>query len=244
MTSIVYARTFEMNETGKAKLSSLIKQNPIFKTPETTGDEIIPQKAEAPKIVGSDIDWAIFVEQNNLRTDPKSFIPVLEEMQKTFKGQEPKAVLNAIKAIELLDKRLAPLEWNDGLALAARDHCKDIGPKGLIGHFGSKGTSPYDRILRYGQAGWWRAENMAFSGPPEETWTELTAQAKKIIMNLFIDDGFTSREHRMRLVNPDFKVAGIASCPHRYLKHLSVIDYAESMRVNQLAEDEIKKLAK
>ena len=55
-------------------------------------------------------------------------------------------------------------------------------------------------------------------------------------MNLFIDDGFTTREHRMRLINPDFKVTGIASCPHRYLKHLSVIDYAESMRVNNRAK--------
>jgi hypothetical protein len=24
------------------------------------------------------------------------------------------------------------LEWDDGLALAARDHCNDIGPKGLV----------------------------------------------------------------------------------------------------------------
>jgi len=55
-------------------------------------------------------------------------------------------------------------------------------------------------------------------------------------MNLFIDDGFTTREHRMRLINPDFKVTGISSCPHRYLKHLSVIDYAESMRVNNRAK--------
>ena len=85
---------------------------------------------------------------------------------------------------------------------------------------------------------------MAFSAPPAETWTELTEQAKKIVMNLFIDDGFSSREHRMRLVNPDFKVAGLASCPHRYLKYLSVVDYAESMRVNQLAEEEIKKFAR
>lgn len=61
-------------------------------------------------------------------------------------------------------------------------------------------------------------------------------------MNLFIDDGFTSREHRMRLINPDFKETGIASCKHRYLKHMSVIDYAESMNVNQLATDMIKKL--
>ena len=108
-------------------------------------------------------------------------------MAKTWNGQEHKAVLNAIKAIESIHGSLEPLEWNDGLALAARDHCKDIGPKGLIGHFGSKGTSPYDRILRYGQAGWWRAENMAFSEKPGESWTGLTKQAKKIVMNLFID---------------------------------------------------------
>jgi hypothetical protein len=62
MTSIVYARSFEMNEQGKAKLSALIKQNPVFKKPDNMEADFVPQKAEVPKIVGSDLDWAIFVE--------------------------------------------------------------------------------------------------------------------------------------------------------------------------------------
>jgi uncharacterized protein YkwD len=28
------------------------------------------------------------------------------------------------------------LEWNDCLALAARDHCLETGPLGMVGHMG------------------------------------------------------------------------------------------------------------
>ena len=41
------------------------------------------------------------------------------------------------KAIEELDRsknrQLPALEWNEGLNLAAKDHCDDLGPQGLRG---------------------------------------------------------------------------------------------------------------
>jgi uncharacterized protein YkwD len=35
---------------------------------------------------------------------------------------------------------LKELVWNDGLALAAKDHCRDIGAKGKVTEIGSDGT--------------------------------------------------------------------------------------------------------
>jgi uncharacterized protein YkwD len=32
---------------------------------------------------------------------------------------------------------LSALQWNDGLALAAKEHCLDLGAKGMYGHLGS-----------------------------------------------------------------------------------------------------------
>jgi len=40
-------------------------------------------------------------------------------------------------------KPLKELNWSDGLALAAHDHCNDSGPKGRTGHYGSDGSDPF-----------------------------------------------------------------------------------------------------
>ena len=45
---------------------------------------------------------------------------------------------------------ITPLTWSNELAAAARDHCLDIGPKGLTSNRGSDGTMPWDRVERYG----------------------------------------------------------------------------------------------
>lgn len=44
---------------------------------------------------------------------------------------------------------LQPLEWNQDLFLACKDHCDDIGPKGLYGHSSSLGLGMIDRIRMY-----------------------------------------------------------------------------------------------
>jgi uncharacterized protein YkwD len=41
--------------------------------------------------------------------------------------------------VALRESGLQALQWNDGLALAAKEHCMDLGPKGMYGHLGSQG---------------------------------------------------------------------------------------------------------
>ena len=55
------------------------------------------------------------------------------------------------------------MTWNDALSLAAKDHCSDMGKAGKLGHMGADGSSYFDRIARYGQAGWYRGENLSYS---------------------------------------------------------------------------------
>ena len=66
-------------------------------------------------------------------------------------------------------------------ALAAQDHCKDIGPKGLQGKHGTgtQGDSYMDRIRKYGIASYARgdAHNFGALNPAE------------IIKQILIDDG-------------------------------------------------------
>jgi uncharacterized protein YkwD len=77
--------------------------------------------------------------------------------------EEPNAAAKALYDLEQLENgKLPALEWSEGLNLAAADHCRDLGPKGLFGHFGTDESSPFDRISKYGKPGWWRGENLAF----------------------------------------------------------------------------------
>ena len=76
------------------------------------------------------------------------------------------------------------LEWNEGLNLAAKEHCDDLGPKGLQGHFGTDESSPFDRISKYGKPGWWRGENLTFRGKPLSGMTkeEADKEALRIVL--------------------------------------------------------------
>ena len=48
------------------------------------------------------------------------------------------------------------------MSLACRDHCKDTGPKGAIGHDGSDGCKYEDRLNRYGRTNGISGENISY----------------------------------------------------------------------------------
>ena len=113
-----------------------------------------------------ELDRAIYYWSNKLRTEPKNgeLLSTLEALGDPTTGmieEETGSVKNAIAALKAAgDRTLSGLEWNEGLNLAAKDHCDDIGPTDTFGHFGSDESTPFDRISRYGKPGWWRGENL------------------------------------------------------------------------------------
>ena len=141
--------------------------------------------------------------QNRLREDPKSFISYLQAQLDTFKGnvmtdtsqrsiQTVEGASAWSEAISYLMNAEArqPLAWSDGLAASAYDHCSDIGGRGVASHNGKNGSSPFDRIARYGKASGMEGENISFG----------SNTAKAIIMDLFVDDGVRNRGHRNSLM--------------------------------------------
>ena len=181
----------------------------------------------------SKISSDLLKENNKIRTDPKSYIPKLqnwlskfrdktlyllnENPLKTFEGKEA-----VQEAIEFLSRQrpLPELTYSKELSLAAQDHVNDIGSKGLTSHEGSDNSNLSDRIERYTEWDNQIAESLDFG----------FIQAENIICNLLIDDGVKERYQRMNLFNSTYKFIGIAIGPHRDFNSCSVFVYATKLR--------------
>lgn len=122
------------------------------------------------------------------------------------------------------------LRWQGQLGQAARDHCVDIGPKGLVQHESSDGTTVKERLKKYGKIVTCYGENLSFH----------CETALEVILQLLVDDGVPNRGHRENLFNDDFRCCGIYSGQHKDFDCMSVIDYAASF-VKAGDEDPIEK---
>ena len=121
------------------------------------------------------MDKQIFDLVNKLRQDPKTFVPHLQEMLGRFEGlllkqpgkttlrtkEGPAAVQDAIEYLNR-QKGVRELRWNEELYTAAREHVQDIGPKGLVQHESSDGTTVKERLKKYGKIVTCYGENLSF----------------------------------------------------------------------------------
>jgi uncharacterized protein YkwD len=121
--------------------------------------------------------------------------------------------------------KLSPLTLVPGLSAACRDHVVDTGPRGMLGHDGSDGSTTAQRIERYGR--WLRTcgENVAYG----------TATGMATVIALIIDDGVPSRGHRLNIYNPAFSCVGIASGDHLTpnLSPCTVMDFSGGFQPHQ-----------
>jgi uncharacterized protein YkwD len=183
----------------------------------------------------------VFRELNELRANPAAYAARIEARLPFYTGnvlQVPgspaiqtvegrKAAEEAIAALRSAEA-VEPVELSPGLALAAHDHVRDIGPKGLVAHEGSGGTTtPEQRVARYAKRYNYVGENISFG--PE--------RPRDVIMDLLIDDNVPDRGHRATLLNPRFRFAGVACGHHAVYRMMCVIDFTGEYVERSLGTD-------
>jgi len=183
-------------------------------------------RLERPEVLGR----AILDELNSARAEPEIYAKRLESRRPFYKdtvlelpGHTPlqtregaAALDEAVNELEDMDP-IPALIWSDALTRAAREFGKDIGPKGLVTHTASDGSTPADRIRRYVPAANITGEAISF-GP---------ADPESVIADLLVDDGVPGRGHRKILTNPQYRFAGVACGAHSRYRTMCVIDLAD-----------------
>ncbi len=178
----------------------------------------------------SDNEKQVILEINRLRSDPPGYArEYLEPLLTCYRGnllhlpgEIPLVTKEGISALRDAIRTLkvappAPLLYPDQrLAKSAADHRSDQSANGRTGHAGSDGSSARSRIERYGNWVCAMGENI-FYGDPE---------ARAVVLHLVIDDGIPERGHRKNFLNPDFRLAGVATGSHPTWRNLCVIDFA------------------
>jgi uncharacterized protein YkwD len=177
----------------------------------------------------SALEQAIIQETNAARTNPTAYAAKLEKQTQYFDGdlleipgqtplmtQEGVSAVN--EAIQFLKSAspISALTASSGMSKAAADHVKDQGPGGNLGHTGTDGSQPWDRLNRYGEWQKTVGENISY-GPNT---------GEDVVISLIVDDGVADRGHRTNIFNSDFRVTGVACGEHREYRVMCVITYA------------------
>jgi uncharacterized protein YkwD len=168
-------------------------------------------------------------EINLARTDPKGYAKFLREYRARIHNgvyerpgeigiQLQEGTRAVDEAIAYLERQaaLGPLAASRGLSFAAKAHAADQGRSGATGHAGADGSTPFDRMNRYGK---WLAtagENISYG----------SGNARGIVIQLIVDDGVASRGHRANIFMPAFKAVGIGVGPHPTFGTICVQDFA------------------
>ncbi|HEX6183227.1 MAG TPA: CAP domain-containing protein [Pyrinomonadaceae bacterium] len=164
------------------------------------------------------LEQEVLQEINLVRTRPAEYAAYLEQLRPRFVGNEyrypgrpglltaegVRALEEAIVALRAA-KPVPALTLSRGMCSGARELVKEQAGTDITGHKGKDGSFCEQRTQRFGT---WAApigENLSYGEDP----------ARERVITFLIDDGFANRNHRKRLLDASFKVAGIACGDHK-----------------------------
>lgn len=176
------------------------------------------QPVAAKTGVSAALEQDIVGEINLVRTRPAEYADYLEKLRPYFSGKEyappGRPGLMTEEGTQALDEAIAflraakpapALTLSLGMCSGARELVKEQSATGATGHRGADGSFCEQRAQRFG----------SWTDPIGENLSYGADSARERVITLLIDDGFVSRGHRKRLLDPVFKVAGVACGDHK-----------------------------
>jgi uncharacterized protein YkwD len=172
-------------------------------------------KSSSPANTFSQAEQDLMNEINQARANPQVYASYLEKMKPLFTGKVYKSEngpLNTEEGWSAVDDAIAflrkvkpqsALNTSQGLCLAALAHVKDQSQSGATGHKGSGGMIE-DRVKPFG----------VWQGDIGENLSYGNESARERLLTWLIDDGFSTRGHRKRVMSSDYRVAGLSCGPH------------------------------
>ncbi|CAI2376701.1 unnamed protein product [Moneuplotes crassus] len=166
---------------------------------------------------------------NKLRTDPQSFIPILEDYISRFEGtllkRPGRANLRTNEGIPAFEEALEYLKtqepvceqtYSECLSVVAKGHAQDLGENNITGHYGSKGSTMQERIEKICRWEVSIGENISYN----------CHEGLETVVMLLVDDGVPDRSHRINIFKPKYECLGIGIYKHPKWKNSVVINYA------------------
>lgn len=192
---------------------------------KTTTDEFteksVPFTGEAPAYLQTE-EFEMITEVNLMRSNPQGYISYVEEyieqvnkderLDQAYRTEEVATAQELINELKTLEK-LSILKPHEGLYKVGIKHGKDIQQQGMIGHRGSDGTMPWDRVrnstdLKDGN------ENLVGGGE----------SVREQVMILLVDSGIPGRGHRKTLLESKWthlachKIGEIGGIPNNWIQ--------------------------
>ena len=168
----------------------------------------------------------VISQVNRVRTNPQAYAAYLERFRAYYSqdglfhapGRRALRTQEGVAALEQAIRTLQhsspqePITASDLLSGPGRELINSQQQSGQIGH----GSSPLDRMQRYGVFSAMAGENVAYGAPT----------AEQVVYNLVVDDGERSRGHLKNILQPGFRVAGVSEGRHPIYGSICVIDFA------------------
>lgn len=179
-----------------------------------------PTRAQTamPQTAAAALEREMIEEINFARTRPMEYAALLEKWRAHYSGNDLKqpgrTVITTVEGVRALDEAirdlralrpLAALQVSKGMCSGALELVKEQTTSGSTGHRGADGSFCEQRVARFGSYLEPIGENLSYG---EDT-------ARERVFTLLIDDGFANRGHRKRLLNPEYKVVGVACGAHK-----------------------------
>jgi len=193
-------------------------------------DEQTPFSSQEETGPMGELARGVLAEVNRVRLDPNAYATRLSGYRENYDGARltldgeplPFSTTEGIAALEeaIQAARQAPaapeLIAAEGLNRAARAHVAYLMESGKFQHEGEGGSSPFERIERYGE----------FRGSAAENIGSGTDDPVHAVFFLFVDDDVPDRGHRITILNPAYRRAGVGCATHPLFRFACVMNFA------------------